>query len=63
MEPNKIMTGPAKVQKPSCNFHKQELILTRIILQLYTSKPVKTAKLDCHVSPDKHYTPIICLGK
>ena len=29
VEPNKIMTVP-EVQKPSHNFHKQELILTRI---------------------------------
>ena len=40
-------------QKPRCNFHKPELILTRIIWQLYTSKSVKTTKLDYRISPDK----------
>ena len=38
------MTVP--VQKPGRNFRKQEFILTRIICQLYTAKPVKTTQLD-----------------
>ena len=54
MEPNKIMAGP-EVQTPSRNFHKQELILTRIIWQLHTPKPVKTPKLEYHTFLEKHY--------
>ena len=42
-----------EVQKPSCNFHKPWFVLTRIIWQLYTSKSIKSTKLDYRISPDK----------
>ena len=57
------MTVPA-VQKRTCNFHKKELILTGVIMQLYTSKPVKTTKLDQgyhKYSLNKHYTALVVI--
>lgn len=45
------MSTGSKVQKPSHNFQKQELILTNIKI---TSKPVKTTELDYNFSSNNH---------